>query len=69
MYIKDHKMKEFKNGKPLLNKLSFPKMKWKIKKNKNRKKIKIIKNSWFDWLINYVLNPIKNLGDFKDNIF
>ena len=28
---------------------------------KTQKDRKIVKNSWFDWLINYVLNPTKKL--------
>ena len=33
------------------------------------KKIKPIKNTWYDWLINYIPEPIrKSVGDFKDKI-
>ena len=58
-------MKEFKNGKPLFKQMIISKdemLKLKKKNNNNKKKRQIIKNSWFDWLINYVLNPIKNCG-------
>ena len=65
MYIKDQKMKEFKNGKLLFKQMIISKdemKKLKKKNNNNKKKRQIKKNSWFDWLINYVLNPIKNCG-------
>ena len=58
-------MKEFKNGKPLFKQMIISKdemKKLKKKNNNNKKKRQIIKNGWFDWLINYVLNPIKNCG-------
>ena len=33
------------------------------------KKNKTIKNTWYDWLINYIPEPIrKTVGDFKDKI-
>ena len=33
------------------------------------KKRKPIKNTWYDWLINYIPEPIrKSVGDFKDKI-
>ena len=33
------------------------------------KKIRPIKNTWYDWLINYISIPIrKNAGGFKDKI-
>ena len=33
------------------------------------KKIKPFKNTWYDWLINYIPEPIrKSVGDFKDKI-
>ena len=33
------------------------------------KKIKPIKNTWYDWLINYIPEPItKVVGRFKDKI-
>ena len=33
------------------------------------KKIKLIKNTWYDWLINYIPEPIrKSVGGFKDKI-
>ena len=36
---------------------------------KEMKKIKAIQNSWYDWLTNYTLNPIrKTVGSFKDKI-
>ena len=36
---------------------------------KERKKIRPIKNTWYDWLINYIPEPIrKSLGSFKDKI-
>ena len=32
-------------------------------------KISPIKNIWYDWLINYIPEPIReSLGDFKENI-
>ena len=33
-------------------------MKWTSLKKKKEKKI--VKDSWFDWLINYIPKPIKN---------
>ena len=36
---------------------------------KEMKKIKPVKNSWYDWLINYIPKPItKIVGGFKDKI-
>ena len=36
---------------------------------KEMKKIRPVKNTWFDWLINYIPDPIrKSLGSFKDKI-
>ena len=36
---------------------------------KNPKKIRSIKNTSYDWLINYILKPIrKSVGGFKDKI-
>ena len=36
---------------------------------KELKKIRSIKNTWCDWLINYSFDPIrKKVGDFKDKI-
>ena len=36
---------------------------------KEMKKIRLIKNTWYDWLVNYVPEPIKkSVGDFKDKI-
>ena len=36
---------------------------------KEMKKKRPIKNTWYDWLINYVPNPIrKTVGGFKGNI-
>ena len=33
------------------------------------KKIKPVKNTWYDWLINYIPEPIrKNEGGFKNKI-
>ena len=33
------------------------------------KKIRPIKNSWYDWLINYIPDSFrKSIGDFKDKI-
>ena len=33
------------------------------------KKIGSIKNTWYDWLINYIPDPVrKSLGSFKDKI-
>ena len=35
---------------------------------KEMKKIRSIKNTWYDWLINYIPEPIrKSVGGFKDN--
>ena len=32
-------------------------------------KTRPIKNTWYDWLINYIPDPIrKSVGDFKDKI-
>ena len=53
----------------LLNKLSYLKMKWASLKKKNLKQRNIFKKSWFDWLINYILKPIKNIAnDLKDEV-
>ena len=36
---------------------------------KEMKKIRPIKNTWYDWLINYIPEPIrKSVGSFKDKI-
>ena len=36
---------------------------------KEMKKMRPIKNSWYDWLINYIPEPIaKIVGGFKDKI-
>ena len=36
---------------------------------KEMKKIRPIKNTWYDWLIDYILEPITNIvGDFEDKI-
>ena len=36
---------------------------------KEMKKIRLIKNTWYDWLINYIPEPIsKSVGGFKDKI-
>ena len=36
---------------------------------KEMKKIRPIKNTWYDWLINYIPEPIrKSVGGFKDKI-
>ena len=44
-------------------------MKWIGLKKKEIKKIGPIKNNWYDWLINYIPEPIrKRLGGFKDQI-
>ena len=33
------------------------------------KKIRPVKNTWYDWLINYILEPIrKSVSGFKDKI-
>ena len=33
------------------------------------KKIRPIKNTWYDWLNNYLPKPIrKSVGDFKDKV-
>ena len=33
------------------------------------KKITLIKNTWYDWLINYIPEPIrKRVGGFKDKV-
>ena len=33
------------------------------------KRIRFIKNTWYDWLINYIPDPIgKSVGGFKDKI-
>ena len=51
MYRKDKKNKNLKNKKSLWKRI--------IKKEE-----KIVKSSWFEWLINYVPNRIKNYGWF-----
>ena len=36
---------------------------------KEMKKIRPIKNTWYDWLINYIPEPIRKIvGGFKDKI-
>ena len=36
---------------------------------KEMKKIRSIKNTWYDWLIDYIREPVKkNVGGFKDRI-
>ena len=36
---------------------------------KEMKKIRPIKNTWYDWLINYIPEPIrKSVGGFKDKM-
>ena len=38
-------------------------------KQKKMKKIRPIKITWYDWLINYIPEPIrKSVGGFKDRI-
>ena len=38
-------------------------------KEKEMKKIRPVKNTWYDWLINYISDPITNiLDDFKDKV-
>ena len=33
------------------------------------RKIRTIKNTWYDWLINYIPEPVrKSVGSFKDKI-
>ena len=33
------------------------------------RKIRTIKNTWYDWLINYIPEPVrKSVGGFKDKI-
>ena len=40
----------------------------KFKEREMRKK-RSIKNTWYDWLINYILEPItKTVGSFKDKV-
>ena len=37
--------------------------------NKKIKKIRPVKNTWYDWLINYIPEPIrKNVGGLKDKV-
>ena len=50
-----------------LNKLSYLNMKWTSLKKRITKREKNC-NKLFDWLINYVLNPIKIATDFKNKI-
>ena len=41
----------------------------RFEKKKEMKKIRSIKNTWYDWLINYIPEPIrKSVGGFKDKI-
>ena len=36
---------------------------------KEMKKIKPVKNTWYDWLINYTVEPTrKSIVGFKDNV-
>ena len=36
---------------------------------KEMKKISTVKNTWYDWLINYIPEPItKSVGGFKDKV-
>ena len=36
---------------------------------KGMKRIRPIKNTWYDWLINYIPEPIrKSVGGFKDKV-
>ena len=36
---------------------------------KKEMKIRPIKNAWYDWLINYIVEPIRNsVGGLKDKI-
>ena len=38
-------------------------------KKKQMQKIRLIKNTWFEWLIDYIPEPIrKSVGGFKNNI-
>ena len=44
-------------------------MAW-IRNKKEIKKIRPIKNTWYDWLINYISEPIrKSIGGFKYKVF
>ena len=43
-------------------------LKW-IDLKKEMKKIRPVKNTWYDWLINYITEPMrKSVGGFKDKI-
>ena len=45
-------------------------MKWKSLRRRIKKERKIVKNSWFDCLVNCVPNPIKKItSNFKDKVF
>ena len=36
---------------------------------KEIKKIRLIKNTWYDWLINYISDPVReSVGVFKDKV-
>ena len=36
---------------------------------KEMKKIRLIKNTWYDWMINYIPQSIrKSVGGFKDKV-
>ena len=42
---------------------------WIGLKKKEVKKIRPVKNIWYDWLINYIPEPIrKSVGGFKDKV-
>ena len=59
-YRKNEKIKKFKKGKPIFKQIiiSTGEMK-KFEKDELKKERKIVKISWFDWLINSLHKPIK----------
>ena len=41
----------------------------KFESKKTMKKVRSIKNTWYDWLINYIPEPIRiSIGGFKDKV-
>ena len=67
--LKDREKKLKKRWKNyFLNRLLCLKMIW-IGLKKKEMKIRPIKNAWYDWLINYIVEPIRNsVGGLKDKI-
>ena len=68
--LKDREIKIKREIEELFFKSIIVSMIWiGLKKKKEMKKIRPNKNTWYDWLINYITEPIReSVGGFKDKI-